>query len=81
MTYTDYPKADIETHRSVAKWNKRVGGAVLLMGLYYSARMAADPQLAITATVAISALALSSANGLRLKALRWEIEQADNSGK
>jgi len=81
MAITDYPKADIETHRSIAKWNRRIALVVLVGGLWYSSAEAANPELAALSAVAISAMAYAAATSMRLQALEWEIEEADTSGE
>jgi len=81
MTYTDYPQTDIETHRSIAKWNSRIAAVILVVGVWYTISVASDPQLTGIATAAAAGLTYASANSMKLQALRWEIEETENAGK
>ena len=77
MSYTDYPQIDVDTHRKLASINDKLSFGVLLIGLYYATQLAADQSLGIVASIAAFAAVQVTSIGLKLQALRWEIEDAD----
>ena len=76
MTYTSFPKVDIKTHRSIARWNKRISVLVFVAGTLY-VPTAESPSFAAIATVAIAGMIYSAALSMRLQALEWQIQEVD----
>lgn len=77
MAYTDYPENDIRTHRSIAKWNRRLAYPIMAGGCFYYARYESEPWV-LAIVFAVTALVLVSAYGMRIQALEWELEELKN---
>lgn len=78
MAYTDYPDTDIQTHRSVAKWNERFAVIVIFGGLFYGASIESVETGAVA--IALGAVAFAVAQSMKIKALRWQLEETENGG-
>lgn len=78
MAYTEYPEVDIKTHRSLAKWNARFAAIGVFAGLYATQAIGMAEGALV---VAISAVAWGAANSYRCQALRWQLEESDDSSE
>lgn len=70
--FTDHPRTDIATHRSIARGTKRIGWLVFALGVA-AAYLHSAPWYA-GGGFAVWMLSALSSFGLRLQALEWEYE-------
>jgi len=75
MTYTEYPEADISTHRWIAKWSGRLAFLVGIAGVGYGQYI--DDTGYTTFAIAAAALIYASALGVKMQALEWQLEVDD----
>jgi len=73
--HTNYPEADIATHRSIARTNRWIGyvGSVLLIAAWYIGRRS-DPVGVAGGVLFLLAVTQAASMALRLEALEWEVE-------
>lgn len=69
MTYTDYPEADIKTHRDVAKVTIVLSAVFVFTGIHSYGVVSLDNTIALTA---MGGLGLFSATRMLRQADRWE---------
>lgn len=72
MTFTEYPEADIRTHRWIAKWSGRLGVLVGIVGVGYGQYI--DDTAYTTFAIAAAALIYTSALGVKVQAIEWQLE-------
>ena len=77
MPYTDYPKIDIKTNRSIARWQKRAGIIIGMGGLY----LATIDEPMAGFVLAAGAFAFAFGHSMEIQAIEWEIEQTADTGE
>lgn len=84
MAYTDYPETDIAAHRSIARDLHLFGFVFFLLGcsgIAYSLKTGAHSQfIGLSAAVmAIGTFISEGANGMKIQALRWEVNDVHHA--
>lgn len=67
----------LSTTPTIAKWNKRIAVAFAAIGLYYYEAIQSEPWI-IALVFGVVALFLSSAQGMKIQALEWELAEVKN---